>query len=169
MLRMFGSSHSSNSCFKNQWPWFRSSHHWCSIKKGVLKNFAKFIGKHLWQSLFANKVAVFSSIFKNNFFTVAELRLSNTSLQSNKSSKWRSNKKGEYIDLKPEVNCFHKQLHTFVSTTQINELHRKPWRDNYLKWKMSEIIIWKFSWSDSSKYLVKNLEKIKNSRLEVVL
>ena len=57
-----------------------------SYKKGVLKNFAKFIGKHLCQSLFFNKVAglwnfiknetlaqVFSSefceIFMNTFFT----------------------------------------------------------------------------------------------------
>ena len=29
----------------------------CSIKKGVLRNFAKFTGKHLCQSLFFNKVA----------------------------------------------------------------------------------------------------------------
>ena len=29
----------------------------CSIRKGVLKNFAKFTGKHLCQSLFFNKVA----------------------------------------------------------------------------------------------------------------
>ena len=29
----------------------------CSIKKGVLKNFTKFTGKHLCQSLFFNKVA----------------------------------------------------------------------------------------------------------------
>ena len=29
----------------------RSSHRRCSIKKGVLKNFAKFTGKHLCQSL----------------------------------------------------------------------------------------------------------------------
>ena len=28
----------------------------CSVKKGVLRNFAKFIGKHLCQSLFFNKV-----------------------------------------------------------------------------------------------------------------
>ena len=35
----------------------RSSHQMCSMKKGVLKNFAKFIGKHLCQSLFFNKVA----------------------------------------------------------------------------------------------------------------
>ena len=26
-----------------------------SFKKGVLRNFAKFTGKHLWQSLFFNK------------------------------------------------------------------------------------------------------------------
>ena len=29
----------------------------CSIKKGVLRNFAEFTGKHLCQSLFFNKVA----------------------------------------------------------------------------------------------------------------
>ena len=41
-------------------------------KKSVLKNFAKFTEKHLWQSLFFNKV-LFScelcEIFKNIFFT----------------------------------------------------------------------------------------------------
>ena len=37
--------------------WFRSSHYRCSIKKGILRNFAKFTGKHLCQSLFFNKVA----------------------------------------------------------------------------------------------------------------
>ena len=61
----------------------------CSFKKGVLRNFAKFTGKHLCQSLFFNKVAglrpatllekketlaqVFSwefyEIYKNTFFT----------------------------------------------------------------------------------------------------
>ena len=35
---------------------FRSSHQRCSKKKGVLKNFVKFTGKHLCQSLFFNKV-----------------------------------------------------------------------------------------------------------------
>ena len=35
----------------------RNSHRRCSVKKGVLKNFAKFTGKHLCQSLFFNKVA----------------------------------------------------------------------------------------------------------------
>ena len=34
----------------------RSSHRRCSMKKGVLRNFTKFTGKHLCQSLFFNKV-----------------------------------------------------------------------------------------------------------------
>ena len=35
----------------------RSSHKGSSVKKGVVRNFTKFAGKHLWQSLFYNKVA----------------------------------------------------------------------------------------------------------------
>ena len=42
---------------------YKSSHQRCSVKKGVLRNFAKFTGKHLCQSLFFNKVA------GNTFFT----------------------------------------------------------------------------------------------------
>ena len=34
-----------------------SSHRRCSVKKGALRNFRKFTGKHLCQSLFFNKVA----------------------------------------------------------------------------------------------------------------
>ena len=37
-----------------QW---KSSHQRYSVRKGVLRNFAKFTGKHLCQSLFFNKVA----------------------------------------------------------------------------------------------------------------
>ena len=35
----------------------RSSHKRCHIRKGVLRNFVKFTGKHLCRSLFLNKVA----------------------------------------------------------------------------------------------------------------
>ena len=38
-------------------PIFRSSHQRCSVRQGVLRNFTKFTGKHLCQSLFFNKVA----------------------------------------------------------------------------------------------------------------
>ena len=34
-----------------------SSHRRCSVKEGALRNFAKFTGKHLCQSLIFNKVA----------------------------------------------------------------------------------------------------------------
>ena len=37
---------------------FSSSHQRCSLKKGVLKDFSKFTGKHLWQGLFFNKVEI---------------------------------------------------------------------------------------------------------------
>ena len=39
------------------WKILRSSHRKCSIKKAVLKNFAKFAEKHLCQILFFNKFA----------------------------------------------------------------------------------------------------------------
>ena len=58
---------------------FRNSHQRCSIEIGVLRNFTKFTGKHLCQSLFFNKVAAqtlaqvfsceFCEIFKNILFT----------------------------------------------------------------------------------------------------
>ena len=35
----------------------RSNHRRCSIRKGVLRNFSKFTGKQLCQSLYFNKVA----------------------------------------------------------------------------------------------------------------
>ena len=56
----------------------------CSVRKGVLRNFAKFKGKHLYQNLFFNKVIInlikketlaqvffceFGRISKNTFFT----------------------------------------------------------------------------------------------------
>ena len=48
-----------DACFKSKY-WFlldRSSHQSCSIIRNVLRNFTKFTGKHLCQSLFFDKVA----------------------------------------------------------------------------------------------------------------
>ena len=36
---------------------FRSSHWRCSVRKGVIRNFSKFTGKQLYQSLYFQKVA----------------------------------------------------------------------------------------------------------------
>ena len=45
----------------------KSSHWRCSVRKDVLRNFAKFTGKHLCQGLFLNKIAGFSLSFTVNF------------------------------------------------------------------------------------------------------
>ena len=48
---------------------FRSSYQKCSVRKGVLRNFTKFTGKHQCQSLFFNKVTgLRPEISKNTFF-----------------------------------------------------------------------------------------------------
>ena len=47
----------TNIKFHNVAETDRSGHRRCSVKKGVLRNFAKFTGKHLCQRLFFNKVA----------------------------------------------------------------------------------------------------------------
>ena len=58
-----------------QSTYFRSSRPEMSCKKGVLRNFVKFTGKHLCQGLFFNNVAglrlscEFCEISKKTFFT----------------------------------------------------------------------------------------------------
>ena len=44
-------------CLLYNFPSFRSSHWRFSVRKGVLRNFAKCTGKHVRQSLFLNKFA----------------------------------------------------------------------------------------------------------------
>ena len=36
---------------KTETKWFRSSHRRCPVRKGVLRNFAKFTGEHLWATV----------------------------------------------------------------------------------------------------------------------
>ena len=56
---------------------YRSTQRRCSVKRGVIKNFAKFTGKHLCQSLFLIKKETLAQIFScefckicmNTFFT----------------------------------------------------------------------------------------------------
>ena len=43
---------------KNKIVFQKAVVHRCSVKKSALRNFAKYAGKHMWQSLFFNKVAV---------------------------------------------------------------------------------------------------------------
>ena len=53
---MMGEKVFQSYCFSNNWI---SSHQGCSVRKGVLRNFAKFTGKHLCQSLFFKKACNF--------------------------------------------------------------------------------------------------------------
>ena len=45
----------------------KSSHWRCSVKRGVLRNFAKFTGKNMCQSLLFNKVATPAQVFSCEF------------------------------------------------------------------------------------------------------
>ena len=47
----------------------RSNYRRCSVKNSVLRNFAKFTGKHLCQILFFNKIVWNFKISKNTFYT----------------------------------------------------------------------------------------------------
>ena len=42
--------YSSANMNSKSWQTFRSSHCRCSVRKGVLRNFAKSTGKHLWEN-----------------------------------------------------------------------------------------------------------------------
>ena len=73
-----------SSFFSKALVCFRSSYQRCSMKKGVLRNFAKLAGQHLCQSLFLNKVAglkeTLAQVFPVNFAKfLRTLFLQNTS------------------------------------------------------------------------------------------
>ena len=62
--------------FNIELTFYRSNHHTCSVRKPVLRNFAKSTGKHLCQSLFIKKEPLaqvfscdFCEISMKTFFT----------------------------------------------------------------------------------------------------
>ena len=70
---------------------FRSSHRRCSMNKGVVRNFTKFTGKHLCQSLFFNKVAGLATLLKKRLcrrcFPVNFLKFLRTLILQNTSGR----------------------------------------------------------------------------------
>ena len=77
-------------CYRlHNFPSFSSSHWRCSVRKGVLRNFAEFTGKHLWQSLFFNKVAGWGDCFWS--FSCLLLKIS-CLFHFNKKMKWKKGK-----------------------------------------------------------------------------
>ena len=68
-----------------------NGHNRCSIKKGVLKIFAKLSGKHLRQNLFFNKVAELRPTFKKRLwltsFPVSSIKFLRTPFLQNTSGR----------------------------------------------------------------------------------
>ena len=59
LLNLWGSKYffvAEHGIYCWQSHWFRSSHQRCSVRKGILRNFAKLTGKHKCQGLFFNKL-----------------------------------------------------------------------------------------------------------------
>ena len=85
---------SSNFCKKiylqcyqlYNFPSFRSSPWRCSVRNSVLRNFAYFTGKQLWQSLFFNKVTGWGDCFWS--FSNLLLKIS-YSFHFNRKIKWK--------------------------------------------------------------------------------
>ena len=73
---------------------YRSSHNRCSIVISVLKNFRKFTGKHLCQSLFLIKLQVCRSFLQNTFGQIL--------LTLVKSQIW--------VETKPRAQSFFQKL-----------------------------------------------------------
>ena len=84
----------------------RSSHQRCSLRRGVLRNFAKFTGKHLCQSLSFNKVAV--QPFLQNTSGWLLLKCLNKKISKRKS--WTES----YFSKKVIVWCFNISSTIFV-------------------------------------------------------
>ena len=73
-------------CWLYNFPSFISSHWRCSVRLDVLRNFAKFTGKHLWQRLFFNKVAGWGNYFW--YFLCFLLKIS-CLFDFNRKMKWK--------------------------------------------------------------------------------
>ena len=100
----------------------RSSHRRCSIKKGVLRNFTKFTGKHLCRSLFFNKVVGWGLqlYWKGDFGTVFSWKFCEISKNASFSehlwatafdTKISAKRVYCYCMLLPSIACCYRVLH----------------------------------------------------------
>ena len=122
----------SLQCYRlYSFPSFRSSHWRCSARKGVLRNFAKFTGKHRWQSLFFNKVAGWSDCFWS--FSCHVLKISYL-FHFNRKMKWK--KENTLMEFKYRVSiCLMSKILKEIWQMVI-------WSENMFK----ENFMLQFSW-----------------------
>ena len=91
---------SCNSMHELELEIFRSSYQSCSIKKGILENFAKFTGKHLCQSLFFSKKETLAYVFCCGFCEISKNTLFTEHLWATAS---------RYLILR--AACLYKNIH----------------------------------------------------------
>ena len=107
----------------------------CSARKGVLRNFAKFTGKHLWQSLFFNNVAGSGDCFWS-FACLLLLKIS-CLFHFNRKMKW----KNEKILWRSWNIYFFDQVSICLTSKISKEIWQMViWSENVFK--VSEYLFW---------------------------
>ena len=129
----------------------RSSHHRCSVRKGVLGNFTKFTGKHLCQSLFFNKVAgLWWLILFRSFGTLVRIcricEEDSFSRQSFVSSQWRKIFAAPRTKSWSDVLLMIRLLFIVpVSNAKLERMFSKLKREKS-SFRCSLSDVWKISW-----------------------
>ena len=118
-----------------QFPSFRSNNWRCSVRKGILGNFAKFTGKHLWQNLFFNKVAGWGNCF---WFFSCLLSKIFCLLHFNRKMRW---KKGNTL-MEFEYLLFCSSIDLFDVKISKESWQMVIWSENVFK----ENLMLQFSW-----------------------
>ena len=134
---------SSNLCKKDskqfyrlhKFPFFRSSHLRCSVRNGALGNFAKFTRKHLWQSLFFDKVTCWGDCFWS--FLCLLFKMS-CLFHSNRKMRWK--KGNTLMELKHLLFC--SSIICFASKISKEIWQIVIWSEDVLK----ENLLLQFSW-----------------------
>ena len=132
---------SSNLCKKcslqccqfYNFPSFRSSRWRCSVRKDVLGNFAKFTGKHLWQSLFLSKVAGWGDCFWS--FPCLLLKVS-CLFHFNRKMRWKKGNplmKFKYLLFCLSINLFER---TGIPGIWMQEMDAGRWTLDAELWKL---------------------------------
>ena len=101
---------------------YRNSHQRCSMKERILRNFAKFTGKHQCQSLVPWQKGTLAQVFsyevckisKNTFFTEHLRRLLPKINLSSQKNKWVSNSKGFLIRSQSLLSFLFKKVITYT-------------------------------------------------------
>ena len=86
-------------------------------KKGLLTNFTKFIGKHLCQSLFLNKVAGLRQVFSCEFCQISKNTFFHRTPLMAACKTWRAGEKGTLLQV-----LSGEYLHIFLDSYSVELL-----------------------------------------------